>query len=96
MRGFAHALIVAIPALVGGAATAHAANTSCTGTLSGSITGDVVVPNGASCTLSNATVTGDVQVRPNASLTIDARSSRRRSAAMSRRLAARPHFLRAA
>jgi hypothetical protein len=72
MRGFAHALIVAIPALVGGAATGHAANTSCTGTLSGSITGDVVVPNGASCTLSNATVTGDVQVRQNASLTIDA------------------------
>jgi feruloyl esterase len=63
---------VAIPALVGGASTGHAANTSCTGTLSGSITGDVVVPNGASCTLSNATVTGDVQVRQNASLTIDA------------------------
>ncbi len=71
MRGFVHALIVAIPALVG-AATAYAANTSCTGALSGSITGDVVVPNGASCTLSNATVTGDVQVRQNASLTIDA------------------------
>ena len=38
MRGFAHALIVAIPALVGGAATAHAANTHCSGTLSGSYT----------------------------------------------------------
>jgi hypothetical protein len=72
MRGFAHALIMAILALVGGAATAQAADTRCTGTLSGNITGDVIVPNGASCTLSNAIVTGDVQVRQNARLTVDA------------------------
>ena len=72
MGGFAHTLIVAIPALVGCASAAQAANTSCTGTLSGSITGNIVVPNGASCTLSNATVTGDVHVLQNASLTIDA------------------------
>jgi feruloyl esterase len=40
--------------------------------LSGTITGNIVVPNGASCTLSNANVTGDVQVLQNASLTVDA------------------------
>jgi feruloyl esterase len=40
--------------------------------LSGTITGNIVVPNGASCTLSDANVTGDVQVLQNASLTVDA------------------------
>jgi len=40
--------------------------------LSGKITGNVVVPAGASCTLSNATVTGDVQVLRNGALTVDA------------------------
>jgi feruloyl esterase len=73
MRRFAHAAIVAIPALIGGASAAHAASTSCTGTLSGSITGNIVVPSGATCTVSDATVTGDVQVLQNASLTVDAR-----------------------
>jgi feruloyl esterase len=73
MRRFAHVLTVAIAALVGATSAVHAANTNCTGTLSGSITpGDIVVPSGASCTLSNATVTGDVQVRQNASLIVDA------------------------
>ena len=73
MGRFAHTLMLAVPALVGGASAVHAANTSCTGTLSGSVTGNVVVPNGASCTLSAATVTGDVQVGQNAILTVDAR-----------------------
>jgi hypothetical protein len=72
MKGFARALIVAIPPLVGGVTAVHAADTSCTGTLSGSITGNIVVPSGASCTLSDATVTGDVQVLQNASLSVDA------------------------
>src|SRR5438876_5480597 len=72
MKKFALALILAAPALVAGAATVHAANTNCTGTLTGSITGNIVVPNGASCTLSNATVTGNVQVQQNASLVVDA------------------------
>jgi hypothetical protein len=72
MRGFAHALIAAIPALVGGASAVHAASTSCTSVLSGTITGNIVVPNGASCTLSDATVTGDVQVLQNATLAVDA------------------------
>ena len=72
MKKFALALILAAPALVAGAATVHAANTNCTGTLTGSITGNIVVPSGASCTLSNITVTGNVQVLQNASLTVDA------------------------
>ncbi|MBV9375506.1 MAG: hypothetical protein JO320_10685, partial [Alphaproteobacteria bacterium] len=40
--------------------------------MSGSITGNIIVPNGASCTLTNASVRGNVQVLQNASLTIDA------------------------
>jgi hypothetical protein len=38
MRGIAHALIVAIAALVGGASAVHA-DTSCTGPLSGTVNG---------------------------------------------------------
>jgi feruloyl esterase len=72
MRKFTFALILAAPALVAGAATGHAANTNCIGTLTGTISGNVVVPNGASCTLSNITVTGNVHVLQNASLTVDA------------------------
>ena len=71
MRRLVHAAVVAIPAFLAGVSSAYAANTNCTGTLSG-VTGKVVVPVGASCTLSNAIVTGDVQVLQNASLTVDA------------------------
>ena len=46
MRRFAQVLIAAIPALVGGASAVHAADTSCTSTLSGQIIGNIVVPNG--------------------------------------------------
>ena len=72
MRGFAHATVIAVAMLAGSAWAAHAANTSCAGTLNGSIKGNIVVPNGASCTLSDATVTGGVQVSQGASLTVDA------------------------
>ena len=72
MRMLALALVFAISALVGGAAAVHAADANCTSSLSGNITGNVVVPNGGSCTLSNATVTGNVQVLQNATLTVDA------------------------
>jgi hypothetical protein len=72
MRGFVHALIVAVPALVGGASAVQAADTTCTRTLTGTIDGNVVVPDGASCTLSDATVAGNVRVLQNASLTVDA------------------------
>ena len=72
MRGSVHALIVAVPALVGGALAVQAADTTCSGTLTGAIDGSVVVPDGASCTLSDATVAGNVHVLQNASLTVDA------------------------
>src|SRR6185437_10681115 len=48
------------------------ASTNCAGSLTGTISGNVVVPSGASCTLSDITVTDSVQVQQNASLTIDA------------------------
>jgi len=63
---------VAIAGFIGDASAVHAANKSCTGALSGSITGNLVVPSDASCTLSDATVTGDVQVLQNATLSVDA------------------------
>jgi hypothetical protein len=72
MRNFAVALIMAVPAVLAGASTVHAADANCTGALTGKIDGNVVVPNGASCTLSDITVTGNVQVSQNASLTVDA------------------------
>lgn len=72
MRNCAFALILAAPALVASGSTVRAANTNCTGPLTGTITGTVLVPSGASCTLSDATVTGNVQVLQNASLTVDA------------------------
>jgi Tannase and feruloyl esterase len=72
MRRFVHALIVAVPALVGGTSAVRAADTTCTSTLTGTIDGSVVVPDGAACTLSDATVAGNVQVLQNASLTVDA------------------------
>jgi hypothetical protein len=72
MRRLVHAAAVAIATLLAGGPLGYAANTNCTSTLSGNLAGTVVVPTGASCTLSNATVTGDVQVRQNASLTLDA------------------------
>ena len=72
MRNFAFVLILAAPALGAGASTVHAANANCTGTVSGTVSGNVVVPSGASCTLSDVTVSGNVQVSQNASLTVDA------------------------
>jgi hypothetical protein len=72
MMRFVYALLAAVPVLLAGVSAVQAANTSCTSTLTGTIDGNVVVPNGASCTLSDVTVTGNVQVLQNASLTVDA------------------------
>ena len=47
---------------------AHAAVTSCTGTLSGVTIDELVVPAGAFCTLQNVTVAGRVTVRPGGTL----------------------------
>ena len=72
MWRLALALGLAIPALVAGASAVRAADANCTGSLDGNITGNVVVPNGGACTLTNATVAGNVQVLQNAALTVDA------------------------
>ena len=96
MRTFPLALIIAVPAVIGSAPAVHAAVTSCAGSLSGNLNGDIVVGTGASCTLSNATVTGSVQVQQNASLVVDATAQPTTSAAMSRPLTARPRFSKAA
>jgi len=75
MRNFA--LVVFVAALVGCPALVCASNVNCTGTLTGVINGNVIVPHGASCTLGNpylgAKVSGNVTVLQNASLTIEAR-----------------------
>ena len=71
MRIFMLSLATALIALVANASVSRA-DTPCTSPLSGTVNGNVVVPSGASCTLSNVTVTGGVQVLQNASLTVDA------------------------
>ncbi len=71
MKIFMLAFVSALIALVASASVSRA-DTSCSSTLSGTIQGNVVVPSGASCTLSDVTVTGGIQVLQNASLTVDA------------------------
>src|SRR5262245_35043710 len=44
--------------------------TQCTGTLSGPVSGDVVVPPGASCTIEDAQISGNVNVQQDATLEI--------------------------
>src|SRR5262245_55888197 len=46
--------------------------TQCTGTLSGPVSGDVVVPAGANCTIDKATISGNVNVQHGAALSINA------------------------
>ena len=72
MRSAALALAIAGAALIANASAARAADTACTGLLSGIIDGNVVVPQGASCTMSDVTVRGNVRILENASLTVDA------------------------
>ena len=50
-------------AIAGGPASA--ASTTCNGTMTGQIAGNVVVPVGGSCTLYQANVAGNVQVSQN-------------------------------
>src|SRR5580693_10295277 len=64
---------VSLAALAAGGATARAAETMCNGSLTGTIAGNLVVPAGATCTLFQANVSGNVQVSQNASLTVDGR-----------------------
>ena len=72
MRTVALVLALAVAALFGNASAARAADATCAGLLSGIIDSNVVVPQGASCTMSDVTVRGNVQILENASLTIDA------------------------
>ena len=72
MRPVAPVLAIAAAALFASTSAARAADAACAGLLSGIIDGNVVVPRGASCTMSDVTVRGNVQILENASLTIDA------------------------
>ena len=61
---------VSLAALVAGGNAAWA-DTVCSGSMTGAIAGNLVVPPGGSCTLYQANVKGDVRVARNASLTVD-------------------------
>ena len=67
MRHFATTLM-AFGIMVAAVPAARADNTPCTGSLQGVINGNVVVPDGATCQLNNATVNGNVFVSTGASL----------------------------
>lgn len=72
MRTFILALTLTVFALFVSGPAARA-DTSCTGLIKGtSVTGNLVVPQNASCTLDTVTVTGNVQVMKNASLSVQA------------------------
>jgi Tannase and feruloyl esterase len=71
MKTITLALTLAAAALLGGASTVRA-DTNCTGTLTGTVKGNVTVPKDASCTIEIATVTGNVKVSQGASLMIAA------------------------
>jgi len=71
---FAITPLAALGILAGAVPAAHAADTTCTTTISSATTinGNLVVPAGATCTLENGTtVTGNVQVGKGASLTVE-------------------------
>jgi hypothetical protein len=61
---------VSLAALVAGGNTAWA-DTVCSGSMTGAIAGNLVVPLGGSCILYQANVKGDVRVARNASLIVD-------------------------
>jgi hypothetical protein len=66
------ALVAGFALLIAGGQNAQAAHTTCTGSLTGPpIDGDVFVPKGASCTLTDVTVEGSVLVFKRASLTVN-------------------------
>src|SRR4029077_1299540 len=69
IKTFMVALSLSAAVMLGGGSTVRA-DTNCTGTLTGTIKGNVTVPKGASCTIEIATVTGNVKVSQGASLII--------------------------
>jgi len=70
MKRFAITPLAALGILAGTVPAARAADTTCPPNPSGTINGNLTVPAGASCTLTNVTVTGNVQVGKGASLAV--------------------------
>jgi predicted acyltransferase (DUF342 family) len=66
------AAFVACFSMLGSNPAARAQNATCVGTATGTFTGNLVVPNGASCNLSNAIVNGNVSVGQNSTLLVSA------------------------
>ncbi len=62
---------VSLAALAAVSGAARAADTVCTGSMTGAIAGNLVVPANGSCTLFQANVSGNVRVSQNASLTVN-------------------------
>ena len=72
MRTAALALILAVIGLFGSVSAARA-DATCSGLVKGAtVKGNLIVPKNAACTLDTVSITGDVLVRENASLTIQA------------------------
>jgi hypothetical protein len=64
--------LLALSVFLAAAFTVSAAHaTSCSGTLSGSVSDDVVVPSGGQCTVLNATIGGDIDVEAGATLVVN-------------------------
>ena len=73
MRTAALALMLSVVALFGSASAARADDAVCSGAIKGTtITGNIVVPENASCILDTVSVTGDVLVLENANLSVQA------------------------
>src|SRR5689334_8513876 len=70
MKRCALTLVFALTAITGLAMTAQAANLTCTGAITGNVTGNVVVPPGKSCTVAQSTIAGNILVQQGASLTV--------------------------
>src|SRR6185295_17921126 len=56
-----------------GASSARAADAICMGSLSGNVSGNVFVASNVACTISQANIGGNVQLKPGARLVIDGR-----------------------
>jgi hypothetical protein len=70
MKRFAITPLAALGILAGTVPAARAADATCPPTPSGTINGNLVVPAGTSCSLTNVTVTGNVKVGKGASLNV--------------------------
>jgi Tannase and feruloyl esterase len=66
-------IVTVLAAAFGGASIARAADAVCTGSLSGNVAGNVYVGSGVSCTISQANIGGNVQLKSGAALFIDGR-----------------------